>query len=133
MDDLTNNQIIGKGIIFPLTLDQLGRVKITEGLDLIKASIINILVFNYGERYFLRQFGSKLFVLLDEPNDDVLMALIRTYIIEVITKWEKRVELTSVEVQRTSYDKISLHLNYVVISTQQEDTFIFPFYTNIAV
>lgn len=130
MENNLNPLIIGSGIIFPFKLNQLGRIETTNDITLVRASIINILVFPYGERYFLREFGSKLFSLTDEPNDDVLAAMIRQYVIDVIGVWEKRVILRSVEVGRETFQKINIKLDYVITSTKQPDSFIYPLYLN---
>lgn len=125
-------QILGSGVDYPFKLNEFGRVIITPGVDLIKTSIRNILVWNYGSRFFIGQYGSKLYVLLDEPNDDILIAIFRQYVVDAISTWEKRIILTRVELTRVDPTTLECTLEYNVISTQQQESYIFPFYTNIA-
>jgi phage baseplate assembly protein W len=124
-------QLIGKGIVFPFILEEQGRIEIKGGIPLIRASLTNILSWPYADRYFLKEFGSRLYELIDEPNDDVLKSLVRQFIIDSIEIWEKRIKLTGVNMERTNPQTLNVQISYRVIATQQEDSFIFPFYTEI--
>lgn len=125
------NQLIGTGIIFPIKLTSQGRVEISGGLQLIRASIVNIISWPYANRYFLNEFGSRIYELTDEQNDAVLISLLRQFVIDSISNWEKRVKLVNVDINRNQFDSLNVELTYNIIATQQEDTFIFPFYTEI--
>lgn len=124
-------QLIGKGIVFPFILTQQGRLEIKAGLPLIRASLTNILSWPYADRYFLKKFGSRLFELTDEPNDDVLKSLIRQFVIDAIELWERRIKLTNIKLERLDHQTLNVELTYKIVATQQEDSFIFPFYTEI--
>jgi hypothetical protein len=123
---------IGKGITLPLQLEG-GKTPLKSGFDLIRASIVMVLSWPYATRFFIKQFGSRLEELLEEPNDDVLFSLVETFVIDSLKEWEPRVELTGLEITRNDLGGIKLLITYRVLSIQQEDTFIFPFYTQIAV
>ena len=58
---------LGKGITFPIKLTN-GRAPLESGFELIKASIIMILSWEYGKRFFLSEFGSKLNQLIQQLN-----------------------------------------------------------------
>lgn len=127
----TLKNFIGGGITLPIKLVN-GKPPIESGFDLIRASIRMILSWEFGTRFFLNEFGSELNSLLEEPNDHVLENLISTFVTDAVTRWENRVQLLDVQVQREeSISKISITLTYRIVNTQREDTFVFPFYRNI--
>ena len=126
-----NDTILGKGYIFPIELNLSGRPDIKSDIALIRASIISILSWPYGTRFFLGEYGSKLRELLEDPNDAIMFNLVKHFIVEAITRWETRI--TALEVPRIEQrdNRIDIHINYVVIKTLQTDTFVYPFYNNI--
>ena len=126
------NLFTGQGVVFPFTLES-GGVRLTSGMDLIKSSIRVILYTTINSRYFLENFGSKLVDILEEPNNIVLEALIRRYVIDAITDWEKRIEPLEVKLTRSSNNIsiININLVYRVRNTQVEETMVFPFYSNL--
>lgn len=120
---------IGRGITLPLKV-QNGRVPIESGFPLVRASIINILSWKFGKRFFLNEYGSQLHQLLEEPNDVVLEEIINVFVVDAIKKWEPRVEKINSTLERTD-TKINLQITYRMLNTKTEDTFIFPFYSKI--
>jgi len=124
-------QLIGKGIVYPIILNGYGRPDYKTGITLIRSSILIILTWPLFSRYFLKTFGSKLFDLLDEPNDGILISLIDQFVIDALNTWEKRIILIAVDIETTAFDKVSVQLTYRIIDTQQEDIFTFPFYREI--
>lgn len=119
----------GKSIIFPLSLTTGGKPLVITGPELIRSDIENLLAWEFSSRYFLREFGWKARKLIDEPNDKITKAIILDYLYFAIATWEKRVAINhdkSKVVQ--TMDGISVELWYTILSTQKEDSFIFPFY-----
>lgn len=125
------DKFIGKGITFPIQLDNRGAAVVDGGVELLRKSLLIIITWPYGTRFFLNQFGSRIEELLDEPNDLVLHSMINHFIIEAITRWEKRVKLIETRVISKGGDKLEVSLRYTIISTQLEDSFVFPFYKQI--
>lgn len=121
---------IGRGITLPLNLVA-GRAPLQSGFELLRASIIMVLAWPYATRFFLNEFGSRLEELIEEPNDNILLNLIHTFVVDSLRKWEPRVELIGLTLERNQDWSISLQLNYRVVVTGKEDTFVFPFYTQI--
>jgi phage baseplate assembly protein W len=123
---------VGKGITLPLTLVN-GSVPVSSGFDLLRSSIRLILSWVYGTRFMLNEFGTRLEELLEEGNDDVTLTLLENQIEDAITQWEARVVVVGVSATR---DKLKIgHVNiliaYRVKGTNLEDTFIYPFYSQI--
>lgn len=121
---------IGNGLTFPIQLTK-GRGNLYSGFELIRSSIRNILAFKYGSRFFLAEFGSRLNDLMEEPNDEVLKNLILTFVIDAVTKWEKRVDQISATVDRTDTQSIDIRIIYKIKNSQTVDNFIYPFYRQI--
>lgn len=126
-----SDEALGKGIVFPFTFDSSGRVPIVGGFDLIRASIITILSWPFGFRYFLAEFGSKAEELLEEPNDPFLKSMAMKYIVEAISRWEHRVEQLEAAIIEQEGASMNIQIKYKLKSTKTEDSFIYPFYTNI--
>lgn len=123
---------VGKGITLPLTLVN-GSVPVSSGFDLLRSSIRLILSWVYGTRFMLNEFGTRLEELLEEGNDDVTLTLLENQIEDAITQWEARVVVIGVTAKR---DRVKIgHVNiliaYRVKGTNLEDTFIYPFYSQI--
>jgi len=117
------------GLIFPLVLTS-GKHTISETEDLIESSIKVILSWPIYTREFVDDFGSRLLGVLEEPNDDILMTLIRRFIIDSLGKWEKRIELIDLNIYRPTYEKIVIDATYKIIELNIEDTTRYEFYTN---
>ena len=131
---MTNqDKFLGSGLSFPLRLDDSGKVVITKNIDLIKSSIYNIVNWPYRHRFFLEQYGCRIEELLEEPNDYISFNLARRYIVDALNTWEKRIEISpsNITVERTSDTAIYLRLDYMIVSTKKQETFIFPFYKQI--
>lgn len=121
----------GAGLVFPIEIGPEGRPQIVSGVPLINASINHILSWPIRNKYFNEEFGSRLEELLEEPNDIVLRTLVRRFVIEALERWEKRIELVSVEIIPTERNKLDIHIIYQIRNTKIEETFIFPFYREI--
>jgi Phage baseplate assembly protein W len=130
MDNKQVQNFIGQGITLPLKLVN-GKPPLESGFELIRSSIITILAWNYGNRFFLGEFGSKLSLLLEEPNDDILQETIKVFVIDAISQWDTRIELIDTQVERPNDYSINLTVKYQILSTKREDTFTFPFYRKI--
>lgn len=126
-------RFLGSGLSFPLLLDNSGKVVVNSGEDLIRSSIYNIINWPYKHRFFLEEFGCRIGELLEEPNDSISFNLARRYMVDALNDWEKRIDImpSNITVERTSDIAIYLRLNYTIISTKKEETFIYPFYKQI--
>jgi len=131
MADETVNRFIGKALTFPIEIDANGRAVISEGVEVIKRSIETIIGWPHGTRWFLNEFGSKLEDVLEEPNDLVLKALVKSELIQVITRWEKRIIPLDIKFLDATDTSVNIFVAYQIRNTQVEDSFVFPFYRRI--
>ena len=126
------DKYLGKGIVFPFELPN-GKVEVTDYRDLIKASIMSILFWPYGQRFFLGEYGSRVEELLGKQNTYVLVDVVKAFVVESISRWEKRIELleASIEIPQNQPQKMEITLRYMILATRTEDSFVFPFYRKI--
>ena len=129
---MTNEQyILGQGVVFPFIIDINGKVAAATPLELIQASITSILMWPTRDRFFMPEFGSRIWELIEEPNTAILRSLVRIFVIECISKWEKRITLLDCTIGIKDNGQLDIYLSYVIKATNQQDSFIVPFYTQI--
>lgn len=86
------------GCQYPLVKTPRGILAQKNGVNQIKADLLQLLLTNPGERCMLPDFGTPLRRLLFEPNDVILEAEARNMIANSIRKWEPRIELEGIQV-----------------------------------
>lgn len=70
--------------------------KALGGIDHLRQSIRDILTTPIGSRVMRREYGSRLFELVDAPMNRSTLLNIYTASIEAIQKWEPRIKVKSV-------------------------------------
>lgn len=88
-------EIIYRGIALPTENDQFPNIK--EEKDLIRDSIITILMTKIGQRLFVPDFGSNLWSLVFEQNNSVLQKIGDRYVREALKTWEPRITIDKVD------------------------------------
>lgn len=130
------NSFLGEGLAFPFGFGKWdGGVTVNREQEHIENSIHQILATRIGERFMLPEFGSRLHELVFEPNTEVLRGLVRFYISEALRRWEKRVEILSINFGDlpanidTGY--FPVQIEYRIIQTQIEGNMVYPFYREV--
>lgn len=102
---------------------------VISGEEKINESIYSILSTRLGERLFLPEFGSKLHQILFEPNDLIRADLAKVYIKDALDKWEKRINLISVELEEVDYDTNTLPIviYYRIANSNVTGSYVYPF------
>ena len=67
-----------------------------SGIDHLKQSVIDILTTPVGSRVMRRDYGSRLFELIDNPTNPETVADIVAESAQALKKWEKRIEVSRV-------------------------------------
>ena len=128
---------LGKGLKFPFRFERRsGGAMVSTATSLEQAhiheSILQILGTRPGERFMRPEFGSRVRDLVFEQNDAVLKGLLRHWIIDAITRWEKRVCVTNVTFDdswtNTDQNLLLVRIAYRVIQSQVEGNLVYPFY-----
>lgn len=122
-------QLIGTGIRFPEPFDDsTGRAVTASGLDKINNSILHILGTPIGTRFFLPEFGSRLYELVFEPNDSIFSDLAVLYIKDALNKWEPRINNINVYPMINEHDNhVPIKISYKLINTNIVGNFVYPF------
>ena len=87
-----------------------------EGIEHLKQSIIDILTTPIGSRIMRRNYGSRLFELVDKPinRDFTLESYAATA--EALEKWETRFKLEKVKITEVKEGRVTLDLEGVYLS-----------------
>lgn len=92
-------QLLGQGICFPPRISAEGRWAWSAGAENIRQAIQIILQTEPQERLMLPEFGGGLKRLLFQPNVSATHRLIEEAITKSLERWERRIRLTSVDVE----------------------------------
>lgn len=93
--------------------------KHVSGIDHLRQSISDILTTPIGSRVMRRDYGSRLFELVDAPMNDATRVDMIAATAEALTTWEPRVTVDEVSVSATEAGKftISLTCTYLIDGT----------------
>lgn len=87
--------------------------------DLIKESILQILLTNQGDRVMRPDFGSNVLRYVFDPNEAALGDLLWQAVQSALGRWEPRIELLDVRVDRKD-ESIKVTIDYGVIATRRQ-------------
>jgi len=118
-----------QGLIFPLELSS-GHHVVAEGDDLIKSSIKIILAWPLTTRAYLGEFGSRIHEALEDQNDEVLVTILRRFVIDAISTWELRINLLEFNFTRPNNESLMIDLVYEIRELDIQDTLKFTYYIN---
>lgn len=120
---LDEGKLFGRGINFPPRINENGRWAWSSGAENIRQSIQVILQTEPLERLMLPSFGSNLKKMLFKPNTVKTHSLIEETIRNALTRWERRIKVTSVEAvsDPQNANMVWVTLRYKLIATQASD------------
>lgn len=81
-----------------------------EGIEHLQQSIIDILTTPIGSRVMRRDYGSRLFELIDAPINRETLIDIYAAVAEALAKWENRLQLQQVDITSAQIGKLVLSL-----------------------
>jgi phage baseplate assembly protein W len=121
---------IGRGLSFPLRIDQSGSIALTRGVDDLDSSLRMILTTAPGERLMRPLFGCRIWELMFEPINANTLGLMREAVREAVGRWEPRVDLEDVRlsVDEASQGRVFIELDYVTRATNDRRNLVYPFY-----
>lgn len=91
--------------------------KALEGRKHLYQSIKDILTTPIGSRVMLREYGCRVFELIDAPINNSTIIDIYVSIIEALRKWEPRISVSKVSV----YDVVKSHITIKLEGTYTPD------------
>lgn len=108
IDQLPEGLYLGRGILRPLRRDQKQDFANSSGQRLISSCLGQLLAtqceseYASGELPWRTEFGSKLYLLRLRLNSVALKEQARRFVADAVQRWEPRVRVTEVDVQRAS-------------------------------
>jgi len=124
------SDFIGRGISFPLRVDQSGSIATSSGPADVDSSIRMILTTAPGERLMRPHFGCKIWELLFEPINANTLGLMGEAVREAIGRWEPRVTLDDVRLDPSRRDagEVLINIDYTIRTTNDRRNLVYPFY-----
>jgi phage baseplate assembly protein W len=127
----TSQRVLGRGISYPFSFASTGKaenIDVTQGVAKINQSIMMILSTRVGERIMLPEYGSRLPELVFDPNDEILHAELQFYTADALSRWEKRITVTSVvTVDNSDASEVGIHIEYLINKLHVIGSFVYPF------
>lgn len=120
--------LIGKGLNFPIYLEN-GGVRLSSYEVLIENSVRTILSWTLTTRPFNPGFGCRLWELIGHPNDLVLEALAKRFIVDALSNWEKRISLLETTISCPEATQMLINIKYKIRSTEQVKELEYIYYT----
>ena len=80
------------------------------GIAHLRQSVADILTTPIGSRVMRRDYGSRLFELLDSPLNDGVLGEIYAATAEALERWEPRLRVTRVKAGRTDGGQVAIDL-----------------------
>ncbi len=124
------SEFIGKGVSFPLRVDQSGSIAMTGGADDIDASIRMVLLTAPGERLMRPEFGCRIWELVFEPINANTLGLMGEAVREAVARWEPRVQVEDIEIEPEpgAIGAVNIRIDYQVKATNDRRNLVYPFY-----
>jgi phage baseplate assembly protein W len=94
--------------------------KSLKGIDHLHQSVRDILTTPLGSRVMRRDYGSRLFELVDRPTSPALLVEIYAATAEALAKWEPRIKVENVQAESAASGRISLTLTGRYLPDGQE-------------
>ncbi|MDH4145759.1 MAG: GPW/gp25 family protein [Acidimicrobiia bacterium] len=125
-----NAEFVGRGLAFPMGVDQTGRLAMTTGAEDIDRSMRMVLATAKGERVMRPEFGCAIWDLLFEPVNDNTLGLMAQAVRDALSQWEPRAEVEEVEVGPDPADaaRVLIDVVYRVRVTNDRRNLVYPFY-----
>jgi len=112
------------GFAFPFAFDG-GGVRRSEGDEKIRQNIRALLATRVGERVMLREYGTRIHSLVQDPNDEAMAVLVKRQLQECLLAWEPRVLVTGVSFERREAE-LHVRLDYTRTNDPSTDSLLVP-------
>lgn len=96
--------------------------KALGGIDHLRQSIRDILTTPIGTRTMRREYGSRLFALVDAPMSNATLLAIYAAAIEAIERWEPRIKVSGVAASSAAPGRVVLDVTGEYLPNGQQVT-----------
>ena len=110
-----------KGLAFPFIKNAVSLPAAVTDDELVRQSILQILMTKRGERVMRPQFGADLYSFVFDNNDSITEELLRVEISTAITKFESRARIQDIFFT-TDDTTLTVTVDFVVLSTNTLNT-----------
>ena len=127
---LTFTDLIGRGLAFPMQLDDRGSVALTSAENEIQQAIYIILSTAPGERVMRPEFGCRIQDYIFAPSNLATASAVEHEVRQSLTRWEPRINLLEVNVTPSpnATGMLMIDVKYEVKATHDQRSLVFPFY-----
>ena len=91
--------------------------KAMEGIAHLRQSVRDILTTPLGSRVMRRNYGSRLFDLVDAPLNDLTLVEMFAATAEALVRWEPRILVQRVQARTVSTGSIEIDVNGIYVPT----------------
>lgn len=104
------------------------KTNVITGTEKINESIKAILSTRVGERFFMPQFGSKLYTINFQQNSYISCDLAVVYVKEALLNWEKRIVVDSVDVTMDfDSNQVLISVSYHIKNSNVQGSYVYPY------
>jgi uncharacterized protein len=124
------SEILGRGLSFPLRLNDRDRIVMAGDDTDIKQAIQIIINTVPGERVMRPDFGCLIHELIFWPANEQTAAVAERYVTDALNQWEPRIELKSVRVTPGSSElgELIIEISYQIKDQHDPRSLVYPFY-----
>ena len=129
----TTRALVGRGVSFPLVIDGLGRVALSDGDD-VAAAIRMIIMTAPGERPMRHEFGCEIWDYVYAPINASTLGQMAHAVRRALSRWEPRIEVDRVTVRpdgtvdRHLDSCVTIEVDYRLRSSNDHRNLVHPFY-----
>jgi len=115
-----------KHLSFPFRIGSDGRTAQVKSVeDNIRDEIVQLLLTNPGERYFLPDFGGGVRQLMFSNLDDFTLAKAKAILTNTLSKWLKdRIEIQDIILEIIN-EEVRVEIHYTIIGSEESKTLIY--------
>jgi phage baseplate assembly protein W len=121
---------IGRGLAFPLGVDQSASIAMSSGVEVIEGSINMVLMTAPGERLMRPEFGCRIWELLFEPINANTLGLMDQAVRDALGRWEPRITVDDVRIKPDQHAEslVNIEIDYTIRATNDRRNLVYPFY-----
>ena len=121
---------LGCGMQFPLQINSVGGVALSEGGDNIEEGIRLIIGTAVGERVMRPLFGCRIHDYVFHPNSNATVGMVAFYAAEALNKYEPRITDVRVSAKPSQGEEslMVVDVKYKIRSTNVDRNLVYPFY-----
>jgi hypothetical protein len=124
-------ELVGRGIAFPMRVSTTGGLATVTDDDEIQESIRLVLGTAYGERPMRPEYGCGIHDFVFSPSNATTAGRVAYEVRRSLERWEPRIAVDDVRVTFDTEDTAVMYIavSYAVRGTNDPRNLVFPFYT----